>query len=83
VYPTRKDLAYAYKHLLEVNYPLGGASNHGVSEAIYLEDPDCNGLELYWDKPVGMWPRNADGTLNMYTRILDLEDLLQEIDKGS
>ncbi len=80
VYPTRKDLAYAYKRLIEVNYPIGGASNHGVSEAIYLEDPDKNGLELYWDKPVEMWPRNSDGTLNMYTRFLDLENLLQEID---
>jgi catechol-2,3-dioxygenase len=80
VYPTRNDLAYAYKRLLEANYPLSGASDHGVSEAIYLDDPDSNGLELYWDKPVEIWPRIADGTLNMYTRILDLEDLLQEIE---
>jgi catechol 2,3-dioxygenase len=59
VYPTRNDLAYAYKRLLEANYPLSGASDHGVSEAIYLDDPDSNGLELYWDKPCRNMAKNC------------------------
>jgi catechol 2,3-dioxygenase len=65
-----KNSSHAYERLLEANYPLSGASDHGVSEAIYLDDPDSNGLELYWDKPIERWPRIADGS-NMYTRILD------------
>ena len=65
LYPTRKDFALAVHLLLEMNYPIAGASDHGVSEAIYLDDPDKNGLELYWDKPLEQWPRNADGTLDM------------------
>lgn len=80
LYPTRKDLAVIYHRLLESNYPLTGASNHGVSEALYLNDPDGNGVELYWDKPKGLWPYKADGSLNMYTRALDLNDLLKEMD---
>lgn len=80
LYPARKDLAVIYHRLLESNYPLTGASNHGVSEALYLNDPDGNGVELYWDKPKELWPHKADGSLNMYTRALDLDDLLKEID---
>lgn len=79
-YPTRKDLAEILVRLKNENYPLTGASDHGVSEALYLDDPDENGVELYWDRPREEWPyNNEDGSLNMYTRPLDLEDLLQEI----
>lgn len=77
LFPERKDLAVALKRLLEANYPLSGASDHGVSEAIYLDDPDGNGVELYWDRPQELWPKNADGMLDMYTRQLDLRGLLQ------
>lgn len=76
LYPTRKDLALALSRLIEARYPLTGAADHGVSEAIYLDDPDKNGVELYWDRPKDQWPRNNDGTLNMYTQSLDLNDLL-------
>ena len=65
LYPTRKDLAVIVKRLLQANYPLTGASDHGVSEAIYLDDPDQNGVELYWDKPKEQWPQKTDGTLEM------------------
>ena len=77
LYPTRKDLANALKRLLEANYPLTGASDHGVSEAIYLNDPDKNGVELYWDKPKEEWPIDKDGKLQMVTEALDLNDLLK------
>lgn len=80
LYPTRKDLAAIVKRLIDANYPITGASDHGVSEAIYLNDPDHNGLELYWDKPKSHWPTHADGSLYMYTRHLDLEDLLKELE---
>lgn len=80
LYPTRRDLAFIYKRLLEAGYPLSGASDHGVSEAIYLNDPDENGLELYWDRPEDAWPRKKDGSIRMFTESLDLEDLLQELD---
>lgn len=76
VYPTRKDLALIYTRLKKANYPLTGASDHGVSEALYLNDPDMNGVELYWDKPEAVWPKKADGTLNMFTHPLNLDDLL-------
>lgn len=76
VYPTRKDLAVIFQRLQEANYPLTGASDHGVSEALYLDDPDKNGVELYWDKPKEQWPQKPDGSLEMYTRPLDLDDLL-------
>ena len=81
LFPTRKDLAVALKRLIAAKYPLTGASDHGVSEAIYLDDPDKNGVELYWDKTKEMWPKNADGTLNMYTERLNLDDLLKEAEK--
>jgi catechol 2,3-dioxygenase len=80
VYPTRKDLAMIFKRLIDEKYPLTGASDHGVSEAIYLDDPDSNGVELYWDRPKEQWPKNKDGTLGMYTNSLDLQDLLNELD---
>ena len=83
VYPTRKDLATIYNRLRKAQYPLTGASDHGVSEAIYLNDPDNNGVELYWDKPKELWPRNPDGSLKMFTRALDLDNLLQEINLSS
>ena len=76
VYPTRRDLAVVLKRLVEAKYPLTGASDHGVSEAIYLDDPDKNGVELYWDKPTEQWPKDAAGNLQMITAALDLEGLL-------
>jgi catechol 2,3-dioxygenase len=79
-YPSRKDLAMIIKRLMDAEYPLAGASDHGVSEAIYLEDPDKNGIELYWDRPREQWPTSPDGSLQMYTRHLDMEDLLNELD---
>jgi catechol 2,3-dioxygenase len=81
VYPTRKDLAAIYQRLLDVHYPLTGASDHGVSEALYLNDPDNNGIELYWDRPHALWPKTEDGKLEMYTRILNLNGLLNELRK--
>ncbi|WP_192822350.1 VOC family protein [Rufibacter sp. LB8] len=79
LYPTRKDLAVILNRLLAANYPLSGASDHGVSEALYLNDPDGNGVELYWDRPKEQWPSKPDGSLEMYTHALDLEDLLDEL----
>ena len=77
LYPTRKDLAVILKRLIAVNYPLTGASDHGVSEALYLDDPDGNGVELYWDRPKEEWPLDASGNLQMRTDALDMEDLLR------
>jgi catechol 2,3-dioxygenase len=77
LYPSRKDLAIALKRLIDAKYPLTGASDHGVSEAIYLDDPDGNGVELYWDKPQEEWPRNESGELQMVTERLDLPALLR------
>ena len=80
LYPTRKDLAIAYKRLLDSNYPrFTGASDHGVSEAIYLDDPDKNGVELYWDRPREQWPTKSDGSIDMFTAALDLDELLSII----
>ena len=76
LYPTRADLGRALKGLIQHNIRLDGAADHGVSEALYLRDPDDNGVELYWDRPKEQWPRSADGELEMYTRALDLEALL-------
>ena len=78
LYPTRADLADALRRLLAHGIRIDGASDHGVSEAIYLRDPDGNGLELYWDRPRAQWPRDADGSLAMFTRALDLDSLLAE-----
>ncbi len=77
LYPTRKDLATALKRLIDAGYPLTGTADHGVSEAIYLDDPDKNGVELYWDKPASQWPKDAQGNLQMVTEPLDLESLLK------
>src|SRR5580765_3267230 len=74
LYPTRKDLAIALKRLMDAKYPLTGASDHGVSEAIYLDDPDGNGVELYWDRPSSQWPRDPEGRLTMFTDRLDIND---------
>jgi catechol 2,3-dioxygenase len=79
LYPTRKDLAEILQRLIDANYPLSGASDHGVSEALYLDDPDENGVELYWDRPKEDWPKDPDGNLEMFTRSLDLKDLLSEL----
>lgn len=76
LFAERKDLATALKRLLDAGYPITGASDHGVSEAIYLDDPDKNGVELYWDKPKEDWPLDADGRLTMFTQRLDVEELL-------
>ena len=76
VYPTRKDLAIAVQRLIDAKYPLTGAADHGVSEAVYLNDPDRNGVELYWDKPKEEWPFDEEGGFKMVTEQLDLEDLL-------
>ena len=78
LYPTRSDLAGAMKRLAAHNIGLDGASDHGVSQALYLHDPDLNGIELYWDLPKAQWPRDADGKLAMVTRRLDLDDLLKQ-----
>ena len=80
VYPTRKDLAVIFNRLLQTDYPLTGASDHGVSEALYMDDPDKNGVELYWDRPRELWPSKPDGSLEMYTRSLDLKGLLRELE---
>lgn len=80
LYPTRKDLAVIYSRLTEKKYPLTGAADHGVSEALYLNDPDENGVELYWDRPKDQWPKKEDGSLEMYSHVLDLDDLLKELE---
>ena len=76
LYPTRKDLAIALKRLADAAYPITGAADHGVSEAIYLNDPDGNGVELYWDRPQSEWPHKEDGTIEMFTEALDVPGLL-------
>ncbi len=80
LYPERKDLANILKRLMDADYPLTGASDHGVSEALYMNDPDGNGVELYWDRPRNEWPYDKNGHLRMITEPLDLENLLKEID---
>ena len=77
LYPTRATLADAVRRVLAAGIKLDGAADHGVSEAIYLRDPDENGVELYWDRPREEWPRAADGELAMFTRALDLDALLK------
>ena len=83
LYPTRADLADALRRLTDAGIRLTGASDHGVSEALYLDDPDGNGVELYRDRPHDEWPKNDDGTLRMVTKRLDLEGLLREPTPGS
>jgi catechol 2,3-dioxygenase len=77
LYPTRAALADALRRLIAAGIGLDGASDHGVSQALYLRDPDDNGVELYWDRPPNEWPRTSTGALNMFTRPLDLEELLR------
>jgi catechol 2,3-dioxygenase len=76
LFPERKDLAFIYNRLIGKNYPITGLADHGVSEAIYLSDPDENGVELYWDKPREQWPVNKEGGIEMYTKPLDVISLL-------
>jgi catechol 2,3-dioxygenase len=78
-YPTRAELADALRRLQAAGIALDGASDHGVSEALYLRDPDQNGIELYCDRPQELWPRTPDGGLSMYTKPLDLDNLLAEL----
>jgi catechol 2,3-dioxygenase len=78
LYPTRAELADALRRLIAAKVPLDGASDHGVSEALYLRDPDSNGVELYWDRPREQWPMDPKGGVAMYTRRLDLDDLLAQ-----
>jgi len=78
LYPTRAALADALHRVREAGIALDGASDHGVSEALYLRDPDQNGVELYWDRPEAAWPRNGHGALAMFTRRLDLDDLMKQ-----
>ena len=82
-YPKRAALADALRRLVASGIPLDGASDHGVSEALYLRDPDENGVELYWDRPQEEWPRTPQGELAMFTRRLDLNGLLKEVEPGA
>ena len=79
LYPTRKDLAVILQRLLDHGQVLTGAADHGVSEALYLDDPDKNGVELYWDRPQEAWPKTENGGIDIYTKRLDLNDLLSEL----
>jgi catechol 2,3-dioxygenase len=81
LYPTRKELARALKRLVDHGAPIDGASDHGVSEAIYLHDPDGNGIEIYRDRPREEWPRDANVNIAMVTEWLDLRDLLAELER--
>jgi catechol 2,3-dioxygenase len=78
LFPTRAELAGALRRVIEAGIRLDGAADHGVSEALYLRDPDDNGVELYWDRPKELWPRTPDGQLAMFTRRLDVASLLRE-----
>jgi catechol 2,3-dioxygenase len=80
LYPTRRDLAVALQRLVDAKYPITGAADHGVSEAIYLDDPDGNGVELYLDRPREEWPVNEHGGIEMYTHPLDIPALLRLLD---
>lgn len=79
LYATRRELADALQQVINANYPITGTADHGVSEAIYMNDPDGNGVELYWDKPSDQWPFDASGNLQMFTKPLDLQQLLREL----
>jgi catechol 2,3-dioxygenase len=80
LYPTRRALADALRRLIAAGITLEGAADHGVSEALYLRDPDDNGIELYWDRPQEAWPRTPEGDVTMFTRRLDLHGLLAELE---
>ncbi|WCT13928.1 VOC family protein [Mucilaginibacter jinjuensis] len=81
LYPERKDLAAILKRLIDAKYQITGASDHGVSEAIYLNDPDENGVELYWDRPRDQWPTDEQGNLTMFTKRLDIEGLMATLEE--
>ncbi len=82
LYPNRKELARAYKRLIENSWPLTGVADHGVSEALYLDDPDGNGVELYCDRPRAEWPRKEDGSPQLFmAEPLDIDDLLAELER--
>jgi catechol 2,3-dioxygenase len=81
LYPERKDLAAIFKRLIDAKYQITGASDHGVSEAIYLNDPDENGVELYWDRPRDQWPLDEQGNLTMFTKRLDIEGLMATLEE--
>lgn len=81
LYPTRKDLAAIFKRLQGEGYAFTGFADHGVSEALYLDDPDGNGVELYWDRPQEEWPLTETGEIDMFTKALNLSDLLHELEK--
>ncbi len=83
LFPTRVELARAVKRLQDHAWPIDGAADHGVSEAIYLRDPDENGIELYWDRPRELWPHDEKGGLVMFTRSLDLGNLLAELERDA
>lgn len=80
LYPNRKELARVLKRLQKENWPIDGVADHGVSESVYLKDPDGNGLELYADRPESEWPKDKDGKLKMVTEPLDVQSLLKEAD---
>jgi catechol 2,3-dioxygenase len=82
LFPDRLELAKAVKRLMDASHPISGASDHGVSEAVYLDDPDGNGVELYRDRPESEWPRNADGSLEMVTKHLDFVGLMAELERA-
>ncbi|MVN20929.1 VOC family protein [Mucilaginibacter arboris] len=79
LYPERKDLAIILKRLVEAKYPITGLADHGVSETIYLDDPDKNGVELYWDRPRNLWPKDENGNIQMFTNQLDITDLFSTL----
>ena len=79
LFHERKDLAAILQRLIDKKYPITGMSDHGVSEAIYLDDPDHNGVELYWDRPKEQWPKDENGDLTMFTQRLDVHSLLAEL----
>jgi len=81
LYPTRRDLATIFQRLRNENYPLTGASDHGVSEALYLDDPDGNGVELYCDRPKEQWSYLEDGSIDMFTKPLNIQSLLRELNE--
>jgi catechol 2,3-dioxygenase len=83
LYSTLRTLADALRRVLGAGIPLDGAADHGVSEALYLRDPDGNGVELYWDRPQVLWPRSPDGGIAMFTKRLDLNGLLKEVEAGT
>ena len=82
VYPSRAELADALRRLIKAGIPLDGAADHGVSEALYLRDPDGNGVELYWDRPMEEWPRDPENGLAMVTHPLDLDELVKETEES-